>query len=109
MRLESHVCLEVLSDLANKALERKLADEKFGRPLVLADLSERYCAGPVAMRFLYATCLGSGFHACNFRGKLLTRGFPPGRLPRGLLSSCHLADVRADCGGVGWAVLNHAI
>ena len=39
--LESQVRLEVLRDFADKALERKLADQKFGGLLVLADFPKR--------------------------------------------------------------------
>ena len=40
-RLEAKVGLVVLSDLAHEALEGKLADEKLGGLLVLADLTAR--------------------------------------------------------------------
>lgn len=39
-RLKSEVGLEVLGDLSNKTLERKLSDEELGRLLVTTDLTE---------------------------------------------------------------------
>ena len=38
--LEAEVALEVLCDLTNQTLERKLADEELGRLLVATDLTE---------------------------------------------------------------------
>jgi hypothetical protein len=51
-RLEAQVGLEVLSDLADEALEGQLADEQLGGLLVLADLTQGNGAGPVAVRLL---------------------------------------------------------
>ena len=48
--LEAKICFEVLSDLANEALERQLADQKLGRFLVAADLAKRDGARAIAMR-----------------------------------------------------------
>jgi len=50
--LEAKVSLEVLSDLANKTLERQLADEELCGFLVLADLTKGDSAGSVAMGLL---------------------------------------------------------
>jgi len=58
--LEAKVSFEILSNLANKALERRLADEKPSRFLVLADLTERDSSGAVAVRLLDASGLGPG-------------------------------------------------
>ena len=44
--LEAEISLEVLSNLANQALERKLANKKLGALLVLADLAKSNSAGP---------------------------------------------------------------
>ena len=53
--LEAQVGLEVLCDFTNETLEWQLADEKLSALLVAADLSQRYCAGPVSVRLLNAT------------------------------------------------------
>ena len=50
--LETEVRLEVLSDLTNKSLEGKLADEELGRLLVATDLTESDGSGLVAVRLL---------------------------------------------------------
>ena len=52
--LKAQVRLEVLGNLAHEALEGKLADEKLGGLLVLADLAERDRAGAVAVGLLDA-------------------------------------------------------
>lgn len=39
-RLEAQISLEVLGDLANKTLERELANQELGRLLVTADLTK---------------------------------------------------------------------
>jgi hypothetical protein len=44
--LETEVSLEVLSNLADKALERKLADKQLGTLLVLADLTKSNSSRP---------------------------------------------------------------
>lgn len=50
--LEAEIGLEVLGDLTNQALERKLADEKLGRLLVATDFTESDGSGPVTVGFL---------------------------------------------------------
>jgi hypothetical protein len=47
MGLEPEIGLEVLRDLTNQALERKLADEELSALLILADLTQSDSAGPV--------------------------------------------------------------
>ena len=54
-RLEAQVGLEVLSDLADEALEGQLADEQLGALLVAADLTESDRTRAVTMRLLDAT------------------------------------------------------
>jgi len=49
-RLKSKVILEVLRNFPNKTLERKLADEKIGRLLVLADLTKSNRTGSVSVK-----------------------------------------------------------
>lgn len=48
-------CLEILSNLANEALERELADEELRRLLVATNLAQCNSAGTEAMRLLHAT------------------------------------------------------
>ncbi len=52
-RLEPEVGLEVLGNLADKALEGQLADEKLGGLLIAADLAEGDGAGPVPKRKMF--------------------------------------------------------
>ena len=53
--LEVQIALEILGDLANKALERQLTGQQFGRLLVTADLVQDDCSWPVAVGLLHAT------------------------------------------------------
>jgi hypothetical protein len=53
MRLETEIRLEVLGDLTNQTLERKLADEKLSALLVLADLTQGDSAGPARRTIQY--------------------------------------------------------
>ena len=86
--LEAQIRLEVLGDLANEALERKLADEQVRGLLVAADLAKSHGTGAVAMGLLdtsggrcrLAGCLG---------GELLAGGFASGALAGGLLGAGH--------------------
>ena len=48
-RLESKVGLEILGDFTHQALEGEPADEEFGGPLVLADLTKCHSSWPVAV------------------------------------------------------------
>jgi hypothetical protein len=48
VRLEAEIGLEILGDLANQTLERKLADEELGALLVSADLTQCDSAGPAS-------------------------------------------------------------
>lgn len=45
--LETQICLEVLGDFSDQALERQLADQQLSRLLVSPDLSEGDCTGPI--------------------------------------------------------------
>jgi len=88
-----NACLEVLSNLTNEPLERKLADEELGRLLVSPDLAERDSAWrrvtmsaiddrtleagrtrPEPVRLLHTTGCSGGF-ASSFGGQLFPRGF----------------------------------
>ena len=87
-RLEAEVGLEVLGDLADEALEGELADEQLGGLLVATDLAERDGAGTVAVGLLDAAG-GRGRLASGLGGELLAGSLATGRLPGGLLSTCH--------------------
>ena len=76
-RLEAEVGLEVLSDLTDEPLERKLADEELGALLVTTNLTESDGTGPVPVGLLDSTGSRGGF-ASSLGGKLLARGFPSG-------------------------------
>jgi len=51
-RLETKICLEVLSDLTNQTLEGQLADQQLRRLLVTPDLTESHGSGPVPVGLL---------------------------------------------------------
>ena len=91
-RLEAEVGLEVLSDLTDEPLERKLADEELGALLVTTDLTESDGTGPVPVGFLYSTG-GRGRFACSLGCKLLARGLPSGGFTGSLLGTSHLNDL----------------
>ena len=61
--LEAEVRLEVLGDLANEALERKLADEQLRGLLVAADLAKGDSSWPVAWGFLTPPVAGADLRA----------------------------------------------
>merc|ERR1719391_622519 len=68
--LEPQVSLEVLSNLTNKTLERKLADEQLCRLLIPPDLPQSNCARSVAVRLLDTPSGRRRFPGC-LRGQLL--------------------------------------
>jgi len=72
--LEAEIGLEVLSDLADEALEGELADEQLGGLLVLPDFAESDGTGPVAVGLLHAARGGGGL-ASRLGGELLAGGF----------------------------------
>ena len=80
--------LKVLRDFADKALERKLADQKFGGLLVLADLAKRDGTRAVPVRLLDAAGRRGGL-AGRLGGELLARGLATGGLTGGLLRTGH--------------------
>ena len=84
VRLEAKTQLDVVSNLAHHTLERQLADQKFGRLLVLADLTERNSARAEAVGLLHTKTLASHL------GQLLTRGLAAGGLPGSLLGTRHV-------------------
>jgi len=86
--LEAQVGLEVLGNLTDQALEGQLADEQLRGLLVLADLTQRHGAGPVAVRLLHTTGGGGGL-AGSLGGQLLAGGLASGALASGLLGTGH--------------------
>merc|ERR1712089_79722 len=68
--LESQVGLEILSDLTDQTLERKLADEKLGGLLVSPDLTESHGTRSVPVWLLHTPSSGSGLTS-SFGSQLL--------------------------------------
>ena len=87
--LEAQIRLEVLSDFANKALERKFPDEQLGTLLVPADLTKSYSSRSVPVGFLHATSSRSAL-ASSFGCKLLARSLTSSGLTSGLLGTSHV-------------------
>jgi len=87
-RLESKIRLEVLSNLTNETLERKLADEKLSRLLVATDLTKSDGTRLVTMRLLDTTGRRGGL-ASSLASKLLTRSLSSSRLTGSLLGTSH--------------------
>ena len=87
-RLEAKIGLEVLGNLADKTLERQLADQKLSRLLVTTDFTKSDGTGTVTMGLLDTTSgggtLSSGLGSQLFSGRLATSG-----LASGLLCTSH--------------------
>ena len=90
--LESEVSLEVLSNLTNKSLEGKLADEQLSGLLVSADLTKSHSAWSVSVGFLHTSSSRSGF-AVRFGSELLSGGLASSRLSCGLLGTSHCSII----------------
>jgi histone H3 len=86
--LEAKISLEVLSDLTDKSLEGKLADEELGGLLVTSDLTKSDGSGSVSVGLLDTTSGRCGL-ACCLGGELFTGGFASGGLACGLLGTGH--------------------
>ena len=86
--LESQVRLEILRDLADEVLERKIADEQVRAFLVSADLTKSNGTGTVAVGLFDTASRRGGFAGC-LGGELLTGRFASGRLTGGLLCTGH--------------------
>jgi len=90
VRLEAKIRLKIVRNLAHQTLERKLADEKLGRLLVLADLTERNSARAEAVGLLDTVgSLGARLPG-SLLGQLETRGLASGGLPGSLLGTRHV-------------------
>jgi hypothetical protein len=77
--LEAQVGLEVLSNLADQALEGKTADEELGGLLVPTDLTQGDGSGLVPVRLLDTAGRGCGL-ASGLGGELLAGGLATGGL-----------------------------
>ena len=106
--LKSKVGLKVLSNLANQALERQLANEELRALLIATDLAESHCAWAVAMGLcnksgqcpsLKANLLdparGRRGLARGLGGQLLSRRLASRRLARRLLRASHVSNGKA--------------
>ena len=70
--LESKITLEILSNLTNKTLERKLSDEQVGTLLVTTNLTKSNSSRAVTVGLLDSSGCG-GRLTSSLGGKLLTR------------------------------------
>jgi len=86
--LETKIGLEILSDLTDKSLEGKLADEELGGLLVTSDLTKSDGSGSVSVGLL-DTASGRGALAGGLGGELLAGGLASGGLAGGLLGTGH--------------------
>jgi hypothetical protein len=86
--LETKIGLEVLSDLANKSLERQFANQQLSRLLVSSDLTKSHCSWAVSVGLLHSSS-GWGRFSGGFGGQLFSRSLPSGALAGGLLCSGH--------------------
>lgn len=87
--LEPQVCLEVLSNLADKALKRQLSDQQLSALLVTTDLTKCHGSRTVTVGLL-DTPGGRCTLACCLGCKLLARCLASCRFTCSLLSTCHL-------------------
>ena len=94
-RLEAEVSLEILSDLTDEPLERKLADEELSALLVTTDLTESDGSRPVPVGLLHSTGSGGRF-ASSLGCKLLARSLSSSRFTGGLLGTGHLDDYEQE-------------
>ena len=86
--LETEVVLELSGDLADEALEGKLADEELGALLEAADLAESDGAGSEAVGLLDATSVG-GLLLGLLVGDVLAGSLASGVLAGGVLGTGH--------------------
>ena len=86
--LEAEICLEVLGNLTNQALEWELPDEQLGGLLVTTDLTESHGSRLVAVRLLHATG-GWGALPCGLGGQLLAGSLSSSRFTGSLLCTSH--------------------
>jgi hypothetical protein len=87
--LESEVSLVVLSDLTNKSLEWKFADEELSALLVLSDFTEGDGSWAIAVWLLDTTGARRALLSC-LGGKMLLWLLSCWSFACGMLCSCHL-------------------
>jgi len=87
-RLEAEIRLEVLGNLTDETLERKLADQELGGLLVPTDLTKSDSSGLVSVGLLDTSGRGGGL-AGSLGSKLLTRGLATGGFTGSLLGTRH--------------------
>jgi len=88
LRMETEIRLEVVRNLPNKSLERKLSDKELRRFLEFSDLSQGNGPWSVPVGLLDASRGGRRL-AGGLRSELLSRGLSASRLSGSLLGSCH--------------------
>jgi hypothetical protein len=93
--LETKVGLEVLGNLTDETLERKLSNQKVGTLLVTTDLTKSDGSRTVSVRLL-DTSSGRGRLTSRLGRELLTRSLSSGRFTSGLLSAGHVCDFETE-------------
>ena len=103
--LEAKIRLEVLRDLTNQALERKLPDQKLRTLLVSTDLTQSNSSRSVSVRLLHTASSRSAL-ASSLCGELLARSLTSGRFTSGLLGTSHFglqtSWAEESCGSLGY-------
>jgi hypothetical protein len=94
-RLEAEICLEVLGNLADKALEGELADQQISAFLVAANLTEGHGSGAKTMRLLNVANRTS-FLGRLLKGKMFAWDFASGTLSGGLLGASHFVRLKNE-------------
>jgi len=89
-RLEAEIGLEVLSNLTDKPLEGKLADEELSGLLVPPDFTKGDSSGAEPVGLLNTTSGSLGCLPGGLSCELLTRGLASGGFTGGLLGASHL-------------------
>ena len=93
--LESKITLEVLGNLTDQTLERKLSDEEVGTLLVTTDLTKSDGSGSVSVGLLDSSG-GRGRLTGSLGGELLARSLSSGGLAGGLLGSGHFESFEIE-------------
>ncbi len=96
--LESKVCLEILGNLSNEALEWEFADQEFRAFLITADFTKSHSTRAVPVGFFHTT-RGRGAFPGSFGSQLFSWGLSPRTLASGLLRSRHSSKV---CFKLAW-------
>ena len=86
--LESQICLEILGNFTDQALEWQLSDQQLCALLVTTDLTESHCTWPVPVGLLHTTSGWCTLTSC-LGGQLLPGGLASSRFSGCLLCTCH--------------------